>query len=374
MDPYSFFQYHSQSGSYATPLHHVDEHVSHDSRPNLSKNVSNFRLDHANHTTSNNAASLNATQPSSQDYLACQGFPDSTARRGCSEASLASSCIDANNNSAIQIKGAEISNKNEYVQENIPPASSMSDNQYSFSTKNMLGRYGSSSTQQPAKYSEATHPGTTEQRVRHGDFKASFMRSGSSFVPPVKSTQQYSSSQSNNIRGGYQREVVSSQRKPLAEFPQQLQAGYSSEHVDFEDNKPKDSLGINMNDRSALPLIRVTSINVNKDIQGPCMKNQSSTPTAADARGPAGPAAAMMTKHGNLRAVAELPPRFRSIFSEFPYFNVVQSTVFDCVYNSDDSVVVSAPTGSGKTVVMELAIIRAVMNCSCNTNKLKIVY
>ncbi|KAL1964042.1 hypothetical protein VTN77DRAFT_7588 [Rasamsonia byssochlamydoides] len=57
----------------------------------------------------------------------------------------------------------------------------------------------------------------------------------------------------------------------------------------------------------------------------------------------------------------ELPDRFRSLFS-FPVFNVIQSKCFQHVYQNDYNVVVSAPTGSGKTVVMELAICRLVNN------------
>lgn len=47
----------------------------------------------------------------------------------------------------------------------------------------------------------------------------------------------------------------------------------------------------------------------------------------------------------------------RAVFS-FPIFNAVQSRCFNTAYRTDDNLVVSAPTGSGKTVVMELAICR----------------
>ncbi|KAF8254053.1 putative DEAD/DEAH box DNA helicase [Wilcoxina mikolae CBS 423.85] len=53
--------------------------------------------------------------------------------------------------------------------------------------------------------------------------------------------------------------------------------------------------------------------------------------------------------------VNRLPDRFRSIFS-YPLFNAVQSRCFESVYNSSDNLVVSAPTGSGKTAILELAI------------------
>lgn len=61
------------------------------------------------------------------------------------------------------------------------------------------------------------------------------------------------------------------------------------------------------------------------------------------------------------RAVSELPPRFRPVF---PYinFNQVQSVAFDTMLNTNRPVVISAPTGSGKTGVFELAIIKVIMD------------
>ncbi|GAM36720.1 Hfm1 homolog [Talaromyces pinophilus] len=56
-----------------------------------------------------------------------------------------------------------------------------------------------------------------------------------------------------------------------------------------------------------------------------------------------------------------LPDRFRALFP-YPLFNAVQSKCFPHVYGNDYNVVVSAPTGSGKTVIMELAICRLVNN------------
>ena len=53
----------------------------------------------------------------------------------------------------------------------------------------------------------------------------------------------------------------------------------------------------------------------------------------------------------------DLPDKIRSIFP-FDLFNAVQSKCFDTAYKSDDNLVLSAPTGSGKTLVMELAIAR----------------
>ncbi|KAL7272695.1 ATP-dependent DNA helicase MER3 [Rhizina undulata] len=56
-----------------------------------------------------------------------------------------------------------------------------------------------------------------------------------------------------------------------------------------------------------------------------------------------------------LVSVNELPDRFRSVFP-FPLFNAVQSRSFPWVYGSKDNVVLSSPTGSGKTAILELAI------------------
>ncbi|KFM69174.1 U5 small nuclear ribonucleoprotein helicase, partial [Stegodyphus mimosarum] len=52
-------------------------------------------------------------------------------------------------------------------------------------------------------------------------------------------------------------------------------------------------------------------------------------------------------------------PFFESLYKDkFPYFNPIQTQVFNSVYNSDDNVFVGAPTGSGKTICAEFAILR----------------
>lgn len=58
-----------------------------------------------------------------------------------------------------------------------------------------------------------------------------------------------------------------------------------------------------------------------------------------------------------LVSVDELPETCRALFP-FPLFNAIQSKCFHPVYNTNNNLVLSAPTGSGKTVVMELAICR----------------
>jgi len=42
----------------------------------------------------------------------------------------------------------------------------------------------------------------------------------------------------------------------------------------------------------------------------------------------------------------------------FTYFNSIQSDVFSTAYRTDASFIVAAPTGSGKTVCLELAMLR----------------
>ena len=56
--------------------------------------------------------------------------------------------------------------------------------------------------------------------------------------------------------------------------------------------------------------------------------------------------------------VAELPAAFRGAFGgRFRYFNALQSECFAGAFEGAGSLVVAAPTGSGKTTVMELAIL-----------------
>ncbi|KAK2802099.1 hypothetical protein FQN50_007463 [Emmonsiellopsis sp. PD_5] len=67
----------------------------------------------------------------------------------------------------------------------------------------------------------------------------------------------------------------------------------------------------------------------------------------------------------------ELPDRLRSVFS-FPVFNAIQSKSFPHIYQGDENFVLSSPTGSGKTVIMELAICRLVT--TIKDSQFKVVY
>ena len=48
---------------------------------------------------------------------------------------------------------------------------------------------------------------------------------------------------------------------------------------------------------------------------------------------------------------------YQNVFP-YPTFNPVQSACFERTYKSDDGMLISAPTGSGKTGIMEIAICR----------------
>ncbi|XP_072297913.1 probable ATP-dependent DNA helicase HFM1 [Eucyclogobius newberryi] len=74
-----------------------------------------------------------------------------------------------------------------------------------------------------------------------------------------------------------------------------------------------------------------------------------------------------------LRPVSEIPSKFRSVF-EFPFFNYVQSKALDDIFYTGRNFVASAPTGSGKTVLFELAIIRQLMETSEPWADFKAVY
>lgn len=69
--------------------------------------------------------------------------------------------------------------------------------------------------------------------------------------------------------------------------------------------------------------------------------------------------------------VSALPDRLRTVFP-FPMFNAVQSKCFAQIFKSDDNFVLSSPTGSGKTAILELAICRAVATNS--TGQYKVIY
>ncbi|XP_044158370.1 probable ATP-dependent DNA helicase HFM1 [Bufo gargarizans] len=80
------------------------------------------------------------------------------------------------------------------------------------------------------------------------------------------------------------------------------------------------------------------------------------------------------TPYGILKPVSEIPKQFRNIFKEFPYFNYIQSKALDDLLYSDKNFVMCAPTGSGKTVIFEIAVVRLLMETPAPWTKVKIVY
>ncbi|KAL5724254.1 RNA helicase [Ranunculus cassubicifolius] len=51
-------------------------------------------------------------------------------------------------------------------------------------------------------------------------------------------------------------------------------------------------------------------------------------------------------------------PAYEALYQKFKHFNPVQTQVFTVLYNTDDNVLVAAPTGSGKTICAEFALLR----------------
>ena len=74
-----------------------------------------------------------------------------------------------------------------------------------------------------------------------------------------------------------------------------------------------------------------------------------------------------------LVSVKDFGKYFQKIFP-FEYFNKMQSDSFDKIYNSDDNCIVSAPTGSGKTALFELAILRYLSKFSDSIENKKVLY
>ena len=64
--------------------------------------------------------------------------------------------------------------------------------------------------------------------------------------------------------------------------------------------------------------------------------------------------------------------QYRQLF-KFGVFNAVQSSCFDTLYTSAQNVVISSPTGSGKTTLFELAMLRELNNAAPD-QKVKFVY
>ena len=51
-------------------------------------------------------------------------------------------------------------------------------------------------------------------------------------------------------------------------------------------------------------------------------------------------------------------PEFVNFYPEWRQFNKIQTQVFKSLFDTDDNVFIGAPTGSGKTVCAEFALLR----------------
>ena len=69
-----------------------------------------------------------------------------------------------------------------------------------------------------------------------------------------------------------------------------------------------------------------------------------------------------------------LPDRLQSVFHQFSRFNAIQSKCLHYVYEQNGNFVLSAPTGSGKTAIFELAICRLLRHDTQGPDCPKIVY
>ncbi|EPY18912.1 RNA helicase [Strigomonas culicis] len=53
-----------------------------------------------------------------------------------------------------------------------------------------------------------------------------------------------------------------------------------------------------------------------------------------------------------------LPEKYHPLYRKYQQFNAVQSQIFHALYHTDENVFLGAPTGSGKTIAAEMAILR----------------
>ncbi|KAF8499942.1 P-loop containing nucleoside triphosphate hydrolase protein, partial [Gautieria morchelliformis] len=105
---------------------------------------------------------------------------------------------------------------------------------------------------------------------------------------------------------------------------------------------------------------------------GPPQLPSNTSPLVSPSPAPRGRGANPRNSHGiQLKPVSVLPDIYRSFF-KFGVFNAIQSQCYDIMMNTPGNTVISAPTGSGKTVLFELALIRMLMGR--NSHDIKCVY
>jgi activating signal cointegrator complex subunit 3 len=63
-------------------------------------------------------------------------------------------------------------------------------------------------------------------------------------------------------------------------------------------------------------------------------------------------------------------PKFEELYNKIKFFNPIQTQIFHSLFHSDENILIGAPTGSGKTIMAELAILR-IFNTTKNE---KVIY
>jgi len=72
--------------------------------------------------------------------------------------------------------------------------------------------------------------------------------------------------------------------------------------------------------------------------------------------------------------VKAINEKFRDVFAEYAWFNKVQSKVFESVYRTEENVLVSAPTGAGKTDIALMSIVKHLEESENRKESPKVVY
>ncbi|KAL7621826.1 ATP-dependent DNA helicase MER3 [Parahypoxylon ruwenzoriense] len=154
----------------------------------------------------------------------------------------------------------------------------------------------------------------------------------------------------------------------LAEYGSSNLECKSSNTTSSVDNLPTSSSPMNIGASS--PTTRLSLKQKAKPADSPLVTPRWASRSKLDLdHAPDGPPVVNNTHLVDPRQV--LPDKFRSVFP-YELFNVVQSKCFPLVYGTSDNVVVSAPTGSGKTAILEMAICQLAM--SPGGENFKIVY
>ncbi|KAG8345871.1 DEAD DEAH box helicase Type III restriction enzyme res subunit Helicase conserved C terminal domain [Trypanosoma vivax] len=151
------------------------------------------------------------------------------------------------------------------------------------------------------------------------------------------------------------------------------------------DRKVSDGQAYDDNDGKPRPLRRV-------DLQAYAFKDERAPHQHARAVVPHGTQRAVFETHDEVvlpptvsseelpcTPMTAFPEWARPAFPGITQLNPMQSKTFECAFNSDENMLVSAPTGAGKTNVAMMTMLRAIRNAtkrngSIDLHKLKMVY